>query len=150
MGWLLAINKSINLWLAYIVTYSILTWIVCKIFESYKIYFINQIISVNIKKSEKIRIFIIILRIGGLPPFIGFLPKWITIQRIINNKELMILLIIIIFRLIILIYYIRIITNIILNFNSPVKWITYKNNKNVIIIATINFLLPVTIIIDIL
>lgn len=150
LGWLIAINKSINLWIVYMIIYRLLISIICKIFNKYKMYFINQISSLNLTLTEKINIFIIIIRIGGLPPFIGFLPKWITIQRIVANKEFIITSIIIIFRLITLIYYIRIITRIFLTQRTSIKWITFNNKKTTTYTIIINILLPAIIIIDIL
>uniref|UniRef100_UPI0030E115FC NADH dehydrogenase subunit 2 n=1 Tax=Mecidea indica TaxID=3127717 RepID=UPI0030E115FC len=150
MGWLLAINKSMNLWMMYMTMYSLLTWMVCKMFNSYKMYFINQIMSMNMKKSEKMMMFIMMLSMGGLPPFIGFMPKWMTIQTMMNSKEIILLMVMIMFSLITLMYYIRIMTNLMLNFNSPIKWMTYKNNKNIMIMTTINLLLPLIMMIDML
>lgn len=122
---------------------------VCKLFNKYKIFFINQIRTLNITNSEKINIFIIIIRIGGLPPFIGFLPKWITIQRIVDNKEFILIFIMIIFRLVTLLYYIRIITRIFLTYRTSIKWGTFDNNRSIIIIS-INIILPIIIITDII
>lgn len=150
LGWILSINKSINLWISYLIIYSIIILRLCYIFYNYKLNFINQISRININNREKFRLFIIILRIGGLPPFIGFLPKWITIQRLFNENEFLIIFIIIIFRLVTLIYYLRVITNIFLSFNISIKWSLNYIRYSTIIIYSINFRLPLIIIIDVI
>lgn len=146
----MAIIKSINLWLLYWIIYRIITIIICFTINRYNFLFINQITVSNIINTEKINLFIIILRMGGLPPFIGFLPKWITIQRIISNKEFIIIFIIIIFRLVTLIFYMRTITNIFLLSNSENKWKfnNYKKYSTALFTIT-NFSLPIILIIDI-
>ena len=44
----------------------------------------------------------------GLPPLLGFLPKWIVIQSIINNSSILIISTIVILSLITSYYYLRI------------------------------------------
>lgn len=62
------------------------------------------------------------LSLGGLPPFLGFLPKWLTILSLINNNIYFISSIIIILTLITLYFYTRII------FSS----LTINNYENII------------------
>ncbi|MBV8802403.1 MAG: hypothetical protein JO131_05490 [Gammaproteobacteria bacterium] len=48
---------------------------------------INQIHdSIKNNLTKKIILGINILSLGGLPPFLGFLPKWLIIQNIIETK----------------------------------------------------------------
>ena len=102
------------------------------------IFFINQLFINNINSTIKINLFINFLSLGGLPPFIGFLPKWIIINFLINNKIILLRFIFIIISLIVLFFYIRIIySSLIFNY-IKIKWfkIYLKNN----ILFFINFL----------
>nr|YP_002418794.1 NADH dehydrogenase subunit 2 [Nezara viridula]ABM63305.1 NADH dehydrogenase subunit 2 [Nezara viridula] len=150
LGWMLAINKKINLWLMYWMIYSMIIFMICLMFNNYKLLFLNQISSSNMNNPEKISMFIMMLSMGGLPPFIGFLPKWITIQTMINSKEFMTLFFMIMFSLVTLMFYMRVMTNMYLSFNSSIKWVTINQSKMMtMMIMLINFSLPLIIIMDI-
>ena len=62
----------------------------------------------NNKKVITFLLFSSLLSLGGLPPFLGFLPKLIVIQSIITNLSILIISIIVILSLITLYYYLRI------------------------------------------
>nr|YP_009654836.1 NADH dehydrogenase subunit 2 [Placosternum urus]QCI09404.1 NADH dehydrogenase subunit 2 [Placosternum urus] len=150
MGWMLTINKSINKWLIYLIIYSLMIIMMCKMFMNYKLYFINQMGSINMTNMEKINLFCMMLSMGGLPPFIGFLPKWITIQYMINEKEFMTIMFMIMMSLIPLMFYIRIMMNLILSSNITIKWNKTHYNKFMTIMMIINFSLPFIMIMDII
>lgn len=150
LGWIV-IFISINItWYKYLIIYSILIVLLCIILSENNFYFINQINSSSSSIIEKYSFYIILLRIGGLPPFIGFLPKWIVIQRIIKTNLYLILVIIIIFSLITLFYYLRLVSSITLIYSSINKWNNYPiiNNFIIYIIYLINLSLPVFSIIN--
>nr|YP_009654875.1 NADH dehydrogenase subunit 2 [Scotinophara lurida]QCI09443.1 NADH dehydrogenase subunit 2 [Scotinophara lurida] len=151
LGWMLAINKSINLWMIYIMIYSMLTFLICQMFHKYKIFFINQMSSINMNNMDKINLFLMMMSIGGLPPFLGFLPKWITIQNLIETKETFLIIYMIMFSLIPLMFYLRIMTNMFLSFNSSIKWLIVKNNKMMSTMMIImNLSLPIIMILDVI
>lgn len=134
LGWITArilINE--NIWIIYFLFYSFLTISIIFIFNTFKIFNLNQIFSfLNFKNLIKTFIFIPLLSLGGLPPFLGFFPKWIVIERLIINNYLLLSLILIYFTLITLYFYLRIsYSSLILNYNE-INW-NYKqfyNNKN--------------------
>nr|YP_010222550.1 NADH dehydrogenase subunit 2 [Glaucias dorsalis]UCC46000.1 NADH dehydrogenase subunit 2 [Glaucias dorsalis] len=150
LGWLLAINKSMNLWIMYLMIYSMMIIMMCQMFKNMKLYFINQMSSLNMTIMEKTSMFIMMMSMGGLPPFIGFLPKWITIQSMMNNKEFMMMFMMIMFSLITLMYYIRITTSMFLTHSVSIKWMMFNKTKVSMYILFINSLLPIIIIMDIL
>ena len=53
-------------------------------------------------------IFTSLLSLGGLPPFLGFLPNWIVIQTIITNNIAPLATIVVVTSLITLYYYLKI------------------------------------------
>nr|AXS66413.1 NADH dehydrogenase subunit 2 [Caraboidea sp. KM-2017] len=67
-----------------------------------------------------------LLSLGGLPPFLGFLPKWMVIQYLSNNY-MYLLLFMILMTLITLFFYLRIsYTSLILSHNE----LNYTNIMN--------------------
>lgn len=149
LGWII-IFISINInWYKYLIIYSILVSLICFFFKKKNIFFINQLNSSSPSLLEKFNYTVLFLRIGGLPPFLGFLPKWIVLQRIINSGLYIILILMILLSLITLFYYIRLITAYILNYSTINKWNIYKEPRKLIIFLSllINLTLPIFIII---
>nr|WPO01463.1 NADH dehydrogenase subunit 2 [Eocanthecona thomsoni] len=150
LGWLLAINKSMNMWISYLIIYSIMIITLCYLFFNYKLNFINQMSSINMSNVEKTSFFIMMLSMGGLPPFIGFLPKWMTIQSLIHDQEFMMILIMIMFSLVTLMFYLRMMTNMYLSFNSSIKWSSTYYNHSTMMIMMFNLCLPIVMVMDII
>nr|YP_009157869.1 NADH dehydrogenase subunit 2 [Eurydema gebleri]AKE36777.1 NADH dehydrogenase subunit 2 [Eurydema gebleri] len=150
LGWMLAINKSMNLWIIYLMIYSMMVSLMCMMFMNYKMYFINQVSSMNMSDTEKISLFIMMLSMGGLPPFIGFLPKWMTIQSMMNNYEIIMILFMIMCSLITLMYYLRVMMNMYLSYNSSIKWsnIYYKIKPLTFFTMMINLSLPLILVLE--
>lgn len=109
LGWILAaIVYRENLWLIYLIIYTILLFNLTFLFNIFKISHINQLLSLFFKNTTlKFLLFLNLLSLGGLPPFLGFLPKWLVIQSIVMNNQLFITLIIVIIALITLFFYLR-------------------------------------------
>lgn len=120
IGWILgSLIISFNIWLIYFIIYTIISVILLLIFNYYKIYFIRQFISqFKINKLLKLTVRLNFLRLGGLPPFIGFFPKWLVINILTNNGFIFISVMMVILTLFILYYYVRfIISSIIIDFS---------------------------------
>nr|YP_010569014.1 NADH dehydrogenase subunit 2 [Chonala masoni]UZC78750.1 NADH dehydrogenase subunit 2 [Chonala masoni] len=131
LGWMLiALMISETLWMIYFFLYSFLISIMCFLFYMLNIFFINQMFNFNINFSIKFSIMINFLSLGGLPPFLGFFPKWLIINFLISNKLYIISFFFICMSLIMLIFYIRIIYSSFMFFSFKFKWfkIYLKNN----------------------
>lgn len=151
LGWIISLRKIKNNWIYYLRIYAIIVVSICWIFHQYNIIHINQINNMNITIIEKLTYLTSILRLGGLPPFLGFLPKWLVIQTLVEDTIYIIITIIIIIRLLRLFYYIRTITKIIITFSLINKWIIIKSNKKIInMIIIINVRLPLILIINLI
>nr|BCD58785.1 NADH dehydrogenase subunit 2 [Neope goschkevitschii] len=136
LGWMLsALMISENLWMIYFFFYSFLISIMCFLFYMLNIFFINQMFNFNINFSIKFSIMINFLSLGGLPPFLGFFPKWLIINYLILNKLYIISFFFIMMSLIMLIFYIRIIYSSFMFFSFKFKWfkIFIKNNFLILI-----------------
>nr|APC61744.1 NADH dehydrogenase subunit 2 [Papilio dardanus] len=138
LGWMLAtLLISENLWMFYLMMYSFLISILCFTFNLLNTYFINQLFIFNMNSMIKISLLINFMSLGGLPPFLGFFPKWITINFLIMNKFFIISFIFIMMSLIMLFFYIRIIYSSIMFNYLKLKWFKFymKNNS----MSLINF-----------
>nr|YP_009500662.1 NADH dehydrogenase subunit 2 [Prismosticta fenestrata]AWT58489.1 NADH dehydrogenase subunit 2 [Prismosticta fenestrata] len=131
MGWMIfSIMISENLWLFYFLMYTFLISIMCFFFYMLNMYFINQLFINNMKFMIKMNLLINFLSLGGLPPFIGFTPKWIIINFLMVNQYYLITFIFIMMSLIIIFFYIRILYSSLMFNYLKMKWlkIFIKNN----------------------
>nr|YP_002970967.1 NADH dehydrogenase subunit 2 [Nerthra indica]ACJ69456.1 NADH dehydrogenase subunit 2 [Nerthra indica] len=151
MGWMMACMKFENeLWMMYLIIYSAITLMLTTLFYNYSAFYMNQL-QVNMNLAmKKWLMTTLFLSLGGLPPFIGFFPKWIVIQSLINKNLYFMLMIMILSALITLYYYIRIMSANFLLFYSINKWNILLMNKNYyqeMIMMMINLSLPMMLII---
>nr|YP_010758578.1 NADH dehydrogenase subunit 2 [Anatolica potanini]WEW65008.1 NADH dehydrogenase subunit 2 [Anatolica potanini] len=110
IAWMLStLMISFSMWLIYFLIYSLINLNVIMMFSSTKSFYINQMSNImNKNKMTKLSFMINFMSLGGLPPFIGFLPKWLVINWLTNNQFMLITFIMIITTLIMLFIYIRI------------------------------------------
>nr|UQJ75066.1 NADH dehydrogenase subunit 2 [Procryptotermes hesperus] len=133
-GWMLmALMAGSNLWLIYFAVYSFLTLAMTTIASTYNISLINQTMSMSGKTAIKIALFMTLLSLGGLPPFIGFLPKWTVIQMMILNNMSMIMTMMVIMSLATLYYYLRVCYSSFITLHAEVKWGSQEFKVNKII-----------------
>nr|YP_010258363.1 NADH dehydrogenase subunit 2 [Physoderes impexa]AGO28078.1 NADH dehydrogenase subunit 2 [Physoderes impexa] len=129
MGWMIACLKFNNyLWINYLLLYSFILLMMTFIFKKYASYYINQLTSMSMSFTEKALITTLFMSLGGLPPFLGFLPKWMVIESLINQNLYFLLFIMIMSVLITLFYYLRLSSTILLINGSTFKW----NNKKLL------------------
>lgn len=132
LGWILiSIYSNESLWITYFLFYRFLSFNLIFLFNIFKLFHINQLfILFFFNKTLKFSLFLNLLSLGGLPPFLGFIPKWLTIQYLTLNNQLFILTVIIVITLITLFFYLRLCyTAFILNYFEN-NWIfnIYWNN----------------------
>nr|YP_009045273.1 NADH dehydrogenase subunit 2 [Dophla evelina]AHA03624.1 NADH dehydrogenase subunit 2 [Dophla evelina] len=142
LGWMLsAMIISENLWLIYFIFYSIFSFIMCFLFYIINIFFINQLFFFNMNFLIKISIMINFLSLGGLPPFLGFFPKWLIINYLLNNNFIIISFTFIMSSLILLFVYIRIMYSSLMFFSFKLKWFKiFMKNNTLIYIYFFNFI----------
>nr|APX39862.1 NADH dehydrogenase subunit 2 [Psylliodes cupreus] len=130
IAWMLASmlnNKMI--WLIYFIVYSLISLNIILIFYFLNIFYLNQLFnSMNSNKLYKMLFIMNFFSLGGLPPFLGFLPKWLVINFLINNNFYTLSLILVIFTLMTLFFYIRI------TFST----LMFKMNENLIKFSKFN------------
>nr|YP_009544102.1 NADH dehydrogenase subunit 2 [Cosmoscarta bispecularis]AZJ53277.1 NADH dehydrogenase subunit 2 [Cosmoscarta bispecularis] len=109
MGWILiAMKSSMTLWINYFLIYSIMIISLMSMLNKMNINYINQCFLTSFNSMNKLFLSIMLFSMGGLPPMLGFLPKWMVIQSMIFNNDYLISIIMVMTSLITLFYYIRI------------------------------------------
>nr|YP_010277772.1 NADH dehydrogenase subunit 2 [Cnaphalocrocis patnalis]UHY94313.1 NADH dehydrogenase subunit 2 [Cnaphalocrocis patnalis] len=138
LSWMLSsIMISENLWMFYFFLYSFMISIMCLLFYMMNMFFINQLFFMNINYMIKLLLLINFLSLGGLPPFIGFFPKWIIINFMLSNNFYFLTFIMIMMSLIMLFFYIRILYSSFMFNYLKLKWMKiFIKNK---LIYLINF-----------
>nr|YP_009434151.1 NADH dehydrogenase subunit 2 [Mylabris aulica]APB02817.1 NADH dehydrogenase subunit 2 [Mylabris aulica] len=111
IAWMLsAMITSTSVWLIYFIAYTVITLNLVLVFNYGKILTLTQIPLVfNQNKLVKFTLVANFLSLGGLPPFLGFMPKWFTINWLILHGLPVLALILIVLTLIMLFVYVRII-----------------------------------------
>nr|YP_009441682.1 NADH dehydrogenase subunit 2 [Usechus lacerta]AOY39201.1 NADH dehydrogenase subunit 2 [Usechus lacerta] len=123
IAWMLSsMMISYSIWMIYFIIYSIISYSIILMFHYNKSFYINQLILImNKNKMTKLIFMLNFLSLGGLPPFIGFLPKWLTINWLINQNMYILSFTLIIFTLITLFIYTRIIFSSIILYHNEIK-----------------------------
>nr|YP_009712005.1 NADH dehydrogenase subunit 2 [Gastrophysa polygoni]QGA74015.1 NADH dehydrogenase subunit 2 [Gastrophysa polygoni] len=109
IAWMIAGMLSMKpIWILYFLVYSVISLNIIVIFKYLNIFSMKQLfMSFNSNKLIKIMFTLNFLSLGGLPPFLGFLPKWLVINSLVQNNFLSLSFILIVFTLITMFFYLR-------------------------------------------
>nr|ALO71233.1 NADH deshydrogenase subunit 2 [Tychobythinus sp. 1 EF-2015] len=131
IGWMLSSLMILEtIWISYFFIYSLILMNITIVLKMFNIFHTKQLI-LFMSKTPKVNFFFMLnfMSLGGIPPFIGFLPKWLTIQQLINCEFYLISFSMIILTLITLFYYIRLMISS-LNLNSnEINFLTFNFNS---------------------
>lgn len=117
---LIFINEIIMI--NFFIIYSLISLNLIKIFKNFNLLYINNFLHIKFNNNWIYLIYIIsILSLARIPPFTGFLIKWLSIQNFNTNYTFLIILIIIFNSLIRIYFYIRIIIIRSINYNKSIK-----------------------------
>nr|ANZ03448.1 NADH dehydrogenase subunit 2 [Drosophila suzukii] len=142
LGWMLSsLMISESIWLIYFLFYSFLSFILTFMFNIFKLFHLNQLFSWFVSsKILKFSLFMNFLSLGGLPPFLGFLPKWLVIQQLTLCNQYFLLTLMMMSTLITLFFYLRICYSaFMLNYfenNWVMEMNMNSNNTNLYLIMT--------------
>nr|WRV01086.1 NADH dehydrogenase subunit 2 [Palaemon australis] len=141
MAWMLAaLTCSTGLWVHYILTYSVISFSLVVLFNYNQTFHIKHLTNISSSTFNKVMIFLALFSLGGLPPFLGFLPKMSVIKELADQNLLLWAAILTMSALITLFYYVRIsLTNLTLSppkTNSDLGYLNYKP----IMVAFVNLL----------
>nr|YP_009154102.1 NADH dehydrogenase subunit 2 [Gandalfus puia]AKC99385.1 NADH dehydrogenase subunit 2 [Gandalfus puia] len=139
MSWMLiAMSISDTMWLMYFFFYTLISSSIAILFHFIKAFYLSDLLSPNYPKSFYVLTLpLSLLSLGGLPPFTGFIPKWIMIQILILNQMIFPLLILLLSALVTLYFYLRILTPFILLMGPSLSF-NMKHPSN----TSLSFFLP--------
>lgn len=108
VGWLL-VALCYNIWLGvcYFSVYLVILLPIVLVLSKFNISHINEFFLLNFPAPKQMVLFASLLSLGGLPPFLGFLPKWLVLQNLLGGGEFLISLIIVLTSLFTLFFYLR-------------------------------------------
>lgn len=131
IGWIIgSIIVIETIWIYYFVIYRIITANIVLIFKNLNIFHVNQLY-ISINQNIIIKFFFVtnFLSLGGLPPFLGFIPKWLTVQTLAQRNLHTISIIIILITLITLYFYMQVTFSTILLSKTEIKYYTNPQLK---------------------
>nr|YP_011009645.1 NADH dehydrogenase subunit 2 [Hygia lativentris]WPV77637.1 NADH dehydrogenase subunit 2 [Hygia lativentris] len=145
MGWMMMFMTMNLSWYKYLIIYSLLIIMICLFLNMKNVYFMNQLNSSSPSLMEKLTCFILFLSMGGLPPFMGFLSKWMVIQSMMNSSMYIIMVMMMMFSLITLFYYVRMMTSFMLSYSTMNKFVNnnMSNKLMLFMLMFTNFMLPI-------
>jgi NADH-ubiquinone oxidoreductase chain 2 len=131
LGWILrALLLGESYWRFYFLFYTFLSFLVISLFHYSHLSHINQIFGLPSNNPLlKLSLFTSLLSLGGLPPFLGFFPKWIVIQGLIGQGLSFLVGTIVIITLITLYYYLRVGYSALLLIHIQPKWNTLNTSS---------------------
>nr|YP_009441903.1 NADH dehydrogenase subunit 2 [Trypodendron domesticum]AOY40111.1 NADH dehydrogenase subunit 2 [Trypodendron domesticum] len=110
IGWMImALMNSVYAWLSYFLIYILMNLNIILMFKTSQTLFFSQLMSFYSNNSMKLFFMFNFISLGGLPPFLGFLPKWVTINSMMYTLGYFPATLIILATLITLYFYLRII-----------------------------------------
>nr|YP_010486362.1 NADH dehydrogenase subunit 2 [Pseudoechthistatus chiangshunani]UVW93767.1 NADH dehydrogenase subunit 2 [Pseudoechthistatus chiangshunani] len=109
ISWMLAsMMHSQIIWMIYFTIYVIITLNITVILKEFQIFYLNQLFNfMNFSKTMKFAFILNFFSLGGVPPLLGFYPKWLVINNLVENNFYLLSTMLIIFTLITLFFYLR-------------------------------------------
>nr|YP_002735083.1 NADH dehydrogenase subunit 2 [Saldula arsenjevi]YP_002995741.1 NADH dehydrogenase subunit 2 [Stictopleurus subviridis]ABZ02125.1 NADH dehydrogenase subunit 2 [Saldula arsenjevi]ACF04092.1 NADH dehydrogenase subunit 2 [Stictopleurus subviridis] len=142
-GWMVAcMNYEHKMWMSYFIIYSMMTTMITVLFNDNSIFYLNQMQMHNSTMFNKINYTIMMMSMGGMPPFMGFLPKWMVIQTMISSNLYFPIMLMMMFSLVTLFYYMRMMTTMIMINTDTNKWMLNESKKKNMIMLMMNLSLP--------
>nr|AXS66191.1 NADH dehydrogenase subunit 2 [Cucujoidea sp. 1 KM-2017] len=132
MSWMLSIlflNHSI--WLFYFLVYFFISLCLILMFKNLNITYLSQISSYcTFNKNLKLLFFCNFLSLSGLPPFLGFFPKWLVLSTLLNKNFMFLSLMLIFFTLIMIYIYLMFMFNsLVLKIEEPKMFLIFNEKK---------------------
>nr|QCX31987.1 NADH dehydrogenase subunit 2 [Amphimallon solstitiale] len=147
IGWMLSTILTMEtIWSYYFSIYTIITLNIILILKLLNIFHLKQLyISMNYNYLVKTFFILNFLSLGGLPPFLGFLPKWLTIQALAQNQMFLISILMIVMTLMTLYFYLRMTFSTLLLKTNEVTFYQHSTINNALILG-FNFVTLISLI----
>nr|AOY39112.1 NADH dehydrogenase subunit 2 [Chelonarium sp. BMNH 840450] len=139
IGWMISsMMFTEKTWFFYFIIYSIITINIIVQLKNTNSFFINQMMSNKMNQTQKTMFLMNFMSLGGLPPFLGFFPKWLVIQMMVENNLISISIIMVMLTLMTLFFYMRMTFSSMTMGLSIMKWLPLNKIKwNISIIVNI-------------
>lgn len=109
IGWILGVRLSSSLLsILYFISYIIAIRVLFILLDYIKVRSGNFVKRIKDRKFRLVVVMVIFLRLGGLPPFFGFYPKILVLERLFRDEILILCLILILGSIINLYYYLKV------------------------------------------
>nr|WEW73465.1 NADH dehydrogenase subunit 2 [Macrobrachium sp.] len=139
MGWLLAaISLNSTIWMNYLLIYSIISASLAIMLDQNQLFHIKQLMSLSYTQSNKIMVFLSLFSLGGLPPFLGFLPKLSVIKELTNQTEILWVSMLTMSALITLFFYTRISITALTLKSPKMMTLTHTQSQSLALFSLIN------------
>lgn len=136
IGWILLISfMSINILMFYYIFYVILRGALVGFFINKEIYYVNHLFIIKGKLEIILFLFIRLFSLGGLPPILGFYPKWLGLLLLLRGEYIFVCFLIIMLGVVSLYYYLRLGYGWILFLSFSCKWVGYF--RNIIVLSVL-------------
>uniref|UniRef100_UPI0030FE693A NADH dehydrogenase subunit 2 n=1 Tax=Pachylophus rufescens TaxID=3127035 RepID=UPI0030FE693A len=125
IGWMMSsLLYNNTIWMIYLLFYSYLSFNLIFMFNMWKIFHLNKMFTTfNFSKNLKFIVMFNLLSLSGLPPFLGFIPKWLVINLLTINNQFLLTLLMISLTMLTIFFYLRICySGFMLNHQEP-KWL---------------------------
>nr|QWT71637.1 NADH dehydrogenase subunit 2 [Saussurella borneensis] len=141
IGWMIsAILVSKSTLLIYFFIYSFISITAIMTFKQMSSFYINQLyMSQNSKKFDKIMMSMTMMSLGGMPPLLGFLPKWLVINELVS-KSLLITSVLVLTSTITLYFYLKITFSATMLSSNENKWNLSETPKYKITLTLMNMM----------
>nr|YP_010531320.1 NADH dehydrogenase subunit 2 [Processina sexmaculata]UXX17579.1 NADH dehydrogenase subunit 2 [Processina sexmaculata] len=121
MGYMLSSINMNYIWMMYLFIYSTILLVLVLMMSKLKINYLNQFMINEHSMSMKMNLWVTMLSMGGMPPLMGFFPKFIIFQMMIIKKMFLLLLMMILTSLIVMFFYIRMVILSFINYSMVMK-----------------------------
>nr|UGW52809.1 NADH dehydrogenase subunit 2 [Isocladus armatus] len=127
-GWMcLGMSSSGWVWLFYYFSYCVMVLSLVSVLHKFQFTHMTQMTSKE-GGEESLLLSLAFLSLGGMPPFLGFLPKWIVITESVKAGWFFVTVVVVITSLIALFYYLR--ASLVIYLNSSIFSPFSKSSKS--------------------
>nr|YP_010437809.1 NADH dehydrogenase subunit 2 [Neurobasis chinensis]UTB53941.1 NADH dehydrogenase subunit 2 [Neurobasis chinensis] len=136
ISWMImAMSMNTYYWMMYFSLYTMMNIATVMIFWQNEMFHLSQILNSNGGSATKMVMFTSILSLGGMPPFLGFIPKWVMIQSMMMQQNYMTIMVMVMSTLIVLYTYLRMTYSSFTMGSQGFKWNVIYYNKSVMFMS---------------
>nr|AXS66211.1 NADH dehydrogenase subunit 2 [Cerambycidae sp. 1 KM-2017] len=143
IAWMIAaMFNSSTIWTIYFSVYSIISANIIFIFKKFNLFSFKQLtLAMNNNKMTKMMFMFNFLSLGGMPPFLGFFPKWLTINKLAEESFGFLSVILMVSTLMTLFFYLRMMfPSLVMNTKESLIYLDKTNSFSMLMFNLISIL----------